>query len=184
MSEPWWKLAPNPDAPNPVATEKPAPPVAAARGLRLRCSAEGCQFESDLFHSPAAGPELRPYCERHLKGRDVEGTELFWALPCACGRVAAGYEREAGASTATHSERRCIVRTISLLPAEITEPSGFALRDPVEPTWVGRRARCACGRKADGVQSSTAELTESHSFRQCIEMTVKVVPGDVTLPDQ
>ncbi len=182
MSEAWWKQAPSPVAPR--SDIKPPPPVEAARGPRLRCSAEGCRFESDLFHSPARGPDLRPYCERHFKGRDVEGTELFWAVPCACGRVAAGYERDSGGSTASHSERQCIVRTLSQLPAEITEPSGFPLRDPVEPTWVGTRARCACGRKADGIQSSTPELTESHTFRQCIEMTVKAAPGEVTLPNQ
>ena len=184
MSEPWWKMAPNP-----AAAQKPAPPTGAPRGeglpgKRHRCSAEGCRFESAAFHSPAASPDALPYCERHATGRDVDGTELFWAVPCACGRVAAGFERDAGGQTASHTERQCIVRTMSPVPEEITIPSGFPLRHPVEPTWVGTRARCACGRRADGVESSTAEFTESHSFRQCIEMTVKVGPADTTLPNQ
>jgi hypothetical protein len=176
-------------APNPAVTEKPAPAFEVHReeGLpakRQRCSAEGCHFESALFHAKAVDPEARPYCERHATGRDVNGTELFWAVPCACGRVAAGFDRDAGGQTARHSERQCIVRTMSQTPEEITIPSGFPLPTPVEPTWVGTRARCACGRKADGVENSTAEFTESHSFRQCIEMTVKVGPADVTLPNQ
>jgi len=184
MSEPWWKMAPNP-----AAVEKPVPPHEPHRegGLpakRYRCSAEGCHVEGSVFHAPSPAPDARPYCERHATGRDVEGTEMFWALPCACGRVAAGFERDAGGQTASHTQRQCIVRTMSQKPEEITVPSGFPLRDPVEPTWVGTRARCACGRRADGVESSTAEFTESHSFRQCIEMTVKVGPGDSTLPNQ
>jgi hypothetical protein len=152
--------------------------------MRLRCSAQGCSFESDVFHAEVKGEGARPFCEHHATGKDVDGKELFWMVPCACGKVAAGFERDAGGSTASHSERQCIVRTMSPVSEEITIPSGFPFRDPVEPTWIGTRARCACGRMADGIESASAEFTESHSFRQCIEMTVKVVPGEVTLPDQ
>ena len=188
MSIPWWKGAPTP---NPDAKAEPQPeragPVrpwsegtpqgaqAAPTGFesnKVRCSAEGCTFESDASMTALLGPGLRPYCQHHASGGDLKVADLIWRPPCACRRVADGFRQVVGGFSASHTADKCLERTVAANPDDLTVPAGTGLpARSVEGTQVFSDRKCACGRSFDGVANAGEGFVESHSARECIEMT-------------
>jgi hypothetical protein len=140
----------------------------------MRCSAEGCSFESDQIAPGSRSPAQRPFCGYHVVGRETASREIFLRVPCVCGRVATGFERIAGGFSARHTERICIERTIQASPDDQTVPANLPSSRtlPVEPRRLPH-TRCACGKHSDGVTNSVGRFIESHSVRECIEQTTR-----------
>ncbi len=181
MSFPWWKAT---STATPGAHENPwAGEVPKEFGATtMRCSAAGCAFEGSDFVTAALGPGVRPYCQHHATGGELKIRDLPWKLPCACGKVADGFNQVIGGFSAVHGERKCIVRTIQASPDDVTVPlgspmSGLDKAAREKPPVTGERG-CACGKRTDGTVSSVDGFTEWHSMRECIEQTVKVPSGD------
>ena len=175
MSFPWWKTAPTPVpevAQGPWAAEAPNEFSATT----MRCSADGCAFQGSDFVTAALGPGVRPYCQHHATGGELKVRDLLWKLPCACGKVADGFQQVVGDFSAVHSERKCIVRTIQAAPEDVTVPLGSPVLDTGRSA-APREHGCACGKRADGTVSSANGFTEWHAVRECIEQTVKA-PGE------
>jgi hypothetical protein len=179
MSFPWWKSTPTPAGGTPMPWADESPNEFSA--TRIRCSAEGCTFEGTDFVTAALGPGVRPYCQHHATGAELKIRDLMWKLPCACGRVADGFQEVIGGYSATHTERKCVLRTIQAAPEDVTVPHNAALRRPAHAP-LSIEPRCACGKKTDGTVNASDGFTESHSFRECIEQTLKQVMVDVTRP--
>jgi hypothetical protein len=168
MSHPWWKTAPPPPANGevekpataglPWKEERVAEPVRTYGRNRIKCSAPGCNVESSEITTATLGPGLKPYCEHHATGRDSIGRELFWKLPCACGRVGDGFVRAAGGFMARHTEARCIERTMS---SQLEGSNALPLV-------------CACGKSQAGVQRDQGGVFESHAARECTEQTTRI----------
>jgi hypothetical protein len=178
MSFPWWKSTSTPAGGTAMPWADDSPKEFSA--TRIRCSAEGCAFEGSDFVTAALGPGVRPYCQHHATGAELKIRDLMWKLPCACGKVADGFQEVIGGYSATHTERKCVLRTIQAAPDDITVPHNSALRGLNAP--LSLEPRCACGKKADGTVNAADGFTESHSFRECIEQTVRQVAIDPTRP--
>jgi hypothetical protein len=166
MSHPWWKAAPSlTEVPRPAETPlrpgvpwKEEAPKSPGRN-RIKCSAPGCTIESGEIATASLGAGLKPFCEHHATGRDSGSRELFWKLPCACGRAAEGFARAAGGLLARHTESRCVERTIAAAPEGGTDEAASG--------------RCACGKATDGAKREASGFSESHSARECSEQTTK-----------
>jgi len=192
MSIPWWKNAPTPPTGTPAAADpeadakpwaeepvRPAPAPTRLRANAIRCSAPGCGFVSDASTTATLGGGLRPFCQHHATGGELVIADLMWCLPCACGRVADGFQQVVGGFSATHTAARCLQRTVEASPDDVTGPGGSG--PPARPVDRVRtmKPRCACGKSFDGTANASAGFVENHSVRECIEMTL--VPGEAGL---
>jgi hypothetical protein len=141
----------------------------------MRCSAEGCSFQSNEIAPGSQGPDHRPFCGYHVMGRETSSREIFLRVPCVCGRVAAGFDRVAGGFSARHTERICLERTIQASPDDPTVPANLpnSKAPPIEPPRVAHTQRCACGKRTDGATNAAGRFIESHSTRECIEQTTR-----------
>jgi len=180
MSFPWWKTA---STPAPGTRETPWTGEAPKEfgTTTMRCSAEGCDFQGSDFVTAALGPGVRPYCQHHATGGELKIRDLLWKLPCACGKVADGFNQVVGGFSAVHGERKCIVRTIQAAPDDATVPMDLGAPG-VAQARVAREQGCACGKRTDGTVSSADGFTEWHSVRECIEQTMKAPAGEPEPP--
>jgi len=175
MSHPWWKIAPTP-APMPKASSVPWSDEAPNQfsTTKLRCSAEGCTFESSDLITSTLGPGVRPYCQHHATGGEMKIRDMLWRLPCACGKFADGYQQAIGGFTGLHSERKCILKTVAAAPQDVTVPLSVPA-PPADKRIAGER-KCACGKQADGTVNAFDTLKEWHFTRECVEQIVKALP--------
>jgi hypothetical protein len=184
MSIPWWKTAPTPapevrpepDRAGPArpwseGTPQGAHPTPTGfESNKLRCSAEGCTFESGASMTAMLGPGQRPYCQHHATGGELKVADLIWRPPCACGRVADGFRQVVGGFSASHTADKCIERTMRANPDDLTVPMGSPAA-PLETVQIVRDQKCACGKRMDGTVNAADGFVESHSARECIEQT-------------
>jgi hypothetical protein len=185
MPIPWWKTDP---PPNPSAEPRPdrsgpmrpwsegTPGAQSAptgfEKTKLRCSADGCSFESDAFMTAVLGPGVRPYCQHHATGGELKVSDLIWKIPCACGRVADGFRQVIGGFSASHAADKCLERTIQANPDDLTVPMGVPAH-PIEGAQVVQDRKCACGKRMGGASDGRIGFIELHSARECIEQTTR-----------
>jgi len=115
MSHPWWKMAPTPtpsSRPGTGAGAEVVPwfpePPRTFPASRIKCSAPGCSFQSGEISTASLGTGLKAFCEYHATGHELTSRELFWKLPCACGKAASGFSSTRAGVIERHSEDKCL----------------------------------------------------------------------------
>jgi hypothetical protein len=84
--------------------------------------------------------------------------------------VADGFRQVIGGFSASHTADQCLERTIQAKPDDLMVPMGSPAA-PLETMQIARDQKCACGKRMDGTGNAVDGFVESHSTRECIEMT-------------